>query len=42
MIAVEYAKDKTFYHEHTYTANPLATSVALASLEIFEEEKTLT
>jgi len=32
---------KTFYHGHTYTANPIASAVALASLKIFEEEKTL-
>jgi adenosylmethionine---8-amino-7-oxononanoate aminotransferase len=32
---------KTFYHGHTYTANPLSCSAALASLEIFEEDKTL-
>lgn len=33
---------KTFYHGHTYTANPIACSAALASLEIFETEETLT
>ena len=32
---------KTFYHGHTYTANPIGCSAALASLKIFEEEKTL-
>jgi adenosylmethionine-8-amino-7-oxononanoate aminotransferase len=32
---------KTFYHGHTYTANPLSCSAALASLKIFEEERTL-
>lgn len=32
---------KTFYHGHTYTANPLSCSAALASLGIFEEERTL-
>lgn len=36
-----YEKKKTFYHGHTYTANPLSCSAALASLDIFEEEKTL-
>ena len=36
-----YGKRKTFYHGHTFTANPVACSVALASLEIFEKEKTL-
>jgi adenosylmethionine-8-amino-7-oxononanoate aminotransferase len=33
--------DKTFYHGHTYTANPIGCSAALASLAIFEEEETL-
>ncbi len=30
-----------FYHGHTYTGNPLACSVALANLEVFEKERTL-
>ncbi|OGX40367.1 MAG: adenosylmethionine--8-amino-7-oxononanoate transaminase [Omnitrophica WOR_2 bacterium RIFCSPLOWO2_01_FULL_41_12] len=34
-------KRKTFYHGHTYTANPVSCSAALASLEIFEKEDTL-
>jgi len=33
--------EKTFFHGHTYTANPISTRVALESLNIFEEEKTL-
>ncbi|HQP25853.1 MAG TPA: adenosylmethionine--8-amino-7-oxononanoate transaminase [Smithellaceae bacterium] len=33
--------DKTFFHGHTYTANPVGCSAALASLDIFEKEKTL-
>ena len=37
----DYEKKKTFYHGHTYTANPISCSAALASLEIFEKEKTL-
>ena len=37
----DYAKKKTFFHGHTYTANPVACAAALASLEIFKEEKTL-
>jgi len=32
---------KTFFHGHTYTANPLACAAALANLDIFEKEKTL-
>lgn len=37
----DYEKFKTFYHGHTYTANPIGCAAALATLEIFEEEKTL-
>ncbi len=36
-----YEERKTFYHGHTYTANPVACSAALASLEVFDEEDTL-
>lgn len=32
---------KTFFHGHSYTANPLACTAALASLELFETESTL-
>jgi adenosylmethionine-8-amino-7-oxononanoate aminotransferase len=32
---------KTFFHGHTYTGNPLACAAALASLQVFVEEKTL-
>jgi adenosylmethionine-8-amino-7-oxononanoate aminotransferase len=37
----EYAELKTFFHGHTYTGNPLACTAALASLQVFKEEKTL-
>ncbi|MDP3730596.1 MAG: adenosylmethionine--8-amino-7-oxononanoate transaminase [Candidatus Omnitrophota bacterium] len=37
----DYHKMKTFYSGHTYTANPIACSCALASLDIFEKERTL-
>jgi len=37
----DYKKKKTFYHGHTYTANPISCRAALASLKIFEKEKTL-
>jgi len=37
----DYAKDKTLYHGHTYAANPLGCAAAIASLEIFTQEKTL-
>ena len=37
----DYEKQKTFYHGHTYTANPISCAAALASLEVFKQEKTL-
>src|SRR3989338_4760536 len=37
----DYKEQKTFFHGHTYTGNPLACAAALANLEIFEKEKTL-
>ncbi len=36
-----YDEFKTFFHGHTYTANPLACAAALANLEIFKKEKVL-
>ena len=36
-----YDKHKTFYHGHTYTANPISCAAALASLEVFKKENTL-
>ncbi len=35
-------KLKTFFHGHSFTANPLACTAALASLDLLEEEKCLT
>ncbi len=32
---------KTFFHGHTYTGNPLACSVAIENIDLFEKEKTL-
>ncbi|HEY7180486.1 MAG TPA: adenosylmethionine--8-amino-7-oxononanoate transaminase [Blastocatellia bacterium] len=34
-------RGKTFFHGHSYTANPLGCAVALASLELFRREGTL-
>lgn len=34
----DYDKLKTFYHGHSFTGNPLAASVAVENLKIFEEE----
>jgi adenosylmethionine-8-amino-7-oxononanoate aminotransferase len=35
------ASDRALYHGHTYGGNPLAAAAALATLDIFEEEATL-
>jgi adenosylmethionine-8-amino-7-oxononanoate transaminase len=35
------SEHKTFYHGHTYTGNALGCAAALASLELFEENKVL-
>ncbi len=37
----DYEELKTFFHGHTYTGNPVALAAAIASLEVFEKEKTL-
>ncbi len=37
-----FAESRTFFHGHTYGGNPLGAAVALASLDLFEEEQTLT
>lgn len=37
----DYKEQKTFFHGHTYTGNPLACAAALANLEIFAKEKTI-
>jgi adenosylmethionine-8-amino-7-oxononanoate aminotransferase len=35
------ASGRSLYHGHTYGGNPLAASAALATLDVFEEERTL-
>jgi len=37
----EYTDYKTFFHGHTYTGNPLACAAALASLDVFAENRVL-
>lgn len=37
----DYSTMKAFLHSHTYTANPLACSAALATLDIFAEDNVL-
>ena len=35
------ADGKTFFHGHTYAGNPLGAAVSLASLRVFDDERTL-
>ena len=37
----DYEKLKTFYHGHTYTANPVSCAAANASIDLFKKEGTL-
>ena len=37
----DYTSLRTFFHGHTYGGNPLGAAVALANLDVFQEERTL-
>jgi adenosylmethionine-8-amino-7-oxononanoate aminotransferase len=37
----EFQEFKTLFHGHTFTGNPLAAAVSLASLEVFEKDRVL-
>ena len=37
----DYNEGKTFFHGHTFTANPICTASALGSMEVFEREERL-
>lgn len=37
----EYEEFKTFFHGHTFTANPLACAAAIANLDLFEENQVI-
>ena len=37
----EYEEFKTFFHGHTYTANPLACAAAIATIDLFHKDRTL-
>ncbi|HQP10049.1 MAG TPA: adenosylmethionine--8-amino-7-oxononanoate transaminase [Candidatus Omnitrophota bacterium] len=37
----DYKDQKTFFHGHTFTGNPLCCAAALANLEVFQKEKVL-
>lgn len=37
----DYEKNKTFYHGHTFTGNPLGCASGLGSMQVFDDENTL-
>jgi adenosylmethionine-8-amino-7-oxononanoate aminotransferase len=37
----DHTEQKTFFHGHTYTGNPLACAAGLATLDVFEQEQTM-
>ncbi|MBU0651073.1 adenosylmethionine--8-amino-7-oxononanoate transaminase, partial [bacterium] len=37
----DYKEEKTFFHGHTYTGNPICCSAALANIKVFEQENVI-
>ncbi len=37
----DYTESKSFFHGHTFSGNPLAAAAGLASLQVFDDERTL-
>jgi adenosylmethionine-8-amino-7-oxononanoate aminotransferase len=37
----DHTEQKTFFHGHTYTGNPLACAAGLATLDVFDQEQTM-
>lgn len=37
----DYVEQKTFFHGHTYTGNPICCAAALASIDLFEKENVI-
>lgn len=37
----DYAQSRSFFHGHTYGGNPLGAAAALATLEVFQQQRTL-
>ncbi len=37
----EYSEDRTFYHGHTFSGNPLAAAAGVGSMAVFSEENTM-
>ncbi len=40
-FCADYAENKTFFHGHTFSGNPLTAAAALGSLAVFDQEQTM-